>query len=164
MKAPCGSNTLPAQLKSGAIDAFGVWEPAVELGADALGSNAIVFQNASIYREVYSLYSTTEALNDPKRRKDVVAFVRALEKTLDVFKNKPKEAGIYDFVAKSVDMDAHVVEAVWGDHKWGVRWDDKELEDFLVEEDAYLARKDNRSIIPRADLVKFLDKSVLEEL
>jgi TRAP-type uncharacterized transport system substrate-binding protein len=31
MKAPCASDTMPAQLKAGAIDAFGVWEPAVEL-------------------------------------------------------------------------------------------------------------------------------------
>lgn len=164
MKAPCGSNTFTAQLKSGAIDAFGIWEPTVELAADALGSNAIIFQDASVYREVYSLYSTTEALDDPKRRKDIVEFVRALNQTLDIFTHKPKEAGIYDFVAKSVGMDAPVVEAVWKDHKWGVRWDHEELVEFLVEEDAYLARVDKRAAIPRVDLEKFLDTSVLDEL
>lgn len=164
MKTPCASNTFPSQLKSGAIDAFGVWEPAVELGAQALGSNAITFQNASIYREVYALYSTTDALNDPSRRKDIVEFVRALNKTLDVFANKPKENGVYDFVAKAVGMDAPVVEAVWGDHKWSGRWDQKELVEFLVDEDAYLARVDKRTAIPRAELEKFLDTSVLDEL
>ncbi|CAO2654320.1 Nn.00g110530.m01.CDS01 [Neocucurbitaria sp. VM-36] len=161
---PCASNTFPSQLKSGAIDAFGIWEPAVELGAQALGQNAIIFQNASIYREVYSLYSTIDALNDSKRRKDVVEFVRALNKTLDIFTNEPKKAGIYDFVAKKVGMDASVVEAVWGDHKWSGRWDEKELIEFLAEEDAYLARTDNRTPVPQKELENFLDTSVLDEL
>ncbi|KAF1848393.1 periplasmic binding protein-like II [Cucurbitaria berberidis CBS 394.84] len=164
MKTPCASNTLPSQLKSGAIDAFGVWEPAVELGAQTLGPNAVIFQNASIYREVYALYSTTEALDDPKRRKDIVEFVRALNKTLDVFANEPKKAGVYDFVAKEVGMDASVVEAVWDDHKWSGRWDDKELLDFLVEEDTYLAQVDKRTPVPRKELQNFLDTSVLDEL
>lgn len=164
MKTPCASNTLPPQLKSGAIDAFGIWEPAVELGAEALGQNAVLFQNASIYREVYALYSTTDVLNDPTKRKDVVEFVRALNKTLDVFTNEPEKDGIYDFVAKAVSMDAPVVKAVWGDHKWSGRWDAKELVDFLVKEDAYLATMDKRMPIPRTDLEKFLDTSVRDEL
>jgi ABC-type nitrate/sulfonate/bicarbonate transport system substrate-binding protein len=97
MKSPCASNTLPTQLKAGAIDAFGIWEPAVELGIESLGpSNVVVFQNSSVYREVYALYRTTDALNDPGKRKDIVEFVRALNKTLDVFTNMPKEKGIYD--------------------------------------------------------------------
>jgi ABC-type nitrate/sulfonate/bicarbonate transport system substrate-binding protein len=161
MKAPCASDTMPAQLKSGSIDAFGVWEPAVELGAQALGSNAITFQNATIYREVYSLYSTTDALNNPARRKDIVNFVRGLNKTLEVFANRPKD--VYGFVSKQVGVDEPVVESVWADHKWSGRWGD-DLIDFIVEEDKYLAGKDKRSVIPRKELEKFLDTSVIDEL
>lgn len=163
MKTPCGADTYPEQINRGSLDAFGIWEPAVELGVQALGSNAVTFQNASIYREVYSLYSTTEALNDPKRRKDIVEFVRALNKTLDVFTNQPKPAGVYDFVAKTVGMDAIVVEDVWKDHKWSGRWDNGLIE-YLIEEDAYLAKSDNREVIPRKDLETFLDTSVVDEL
>ncbi|KAF2822798.1 hypothetical protein CC86DRAFT_72112 [Ophiobolus disseminans] len=163
MKAPCASDTLPSQLKAGSIDAFGIWEPAVELGADAIGSNAILFQNASIYREVYSLYSTTDALNNPAKRKDIVEFVRALNKTLDVFANKPKENGVYDYVAKEVGMDAPVVESVWVDHKWSGTWGN-DLIDFIVEEDKYLAGTDKRSATSRKDLEKFLDRSIIDEL
>jgi hypothetical protein len=116
-----------------------------------------------VYREVYALYSTTDVLNDPTRRKDVVQFVRALNKTLDIFAHGPEKAGIYDFVAKQVGMDATVVQAVWGDHKWSGRWDGT-LIDFLVVEDAYLAKLDKRQVIPRAHLEEFLDSSVLNEL
>jgi ABC-type nitrate/sulfonate/bicarbonate transport system substrate-binding protein len=53
MKAPCGSGTLPSMLQGRQVDAFGIWEPAVELGIRAVGANnAIVFQNgmrASLY-------------------------------------------------------------------------------------------------------------------
>lgn len=163
MKAPCASNTLPSELKAGTIDAFGTWEPAVELAAQALGSNAIIFQNASVYREVYALYSTTDALNNPSKRRDIVAYVRALNKTLDIFANRPKENGIYNYVAKEVGMDATVAETVWSDHKWGGTLDNG-LIDFLVAEDKYLAGKDKRSVTLRKDLEKFLDRSVIAEL
>ncbi|CAI6335173.1 unnamed protein product [Periconia digitata] len=164
MKTPCGDKTLPNMLKSGQIDAFGIWEPAVELGARALGEqNAILFQNISTYREVYSLYSTTEKLNDPQKRKDVVAFVRALNQTRDVYTRTPGENGVYEFVAKKVGMDVDIVKAVWGDHLWNGVWGD-DLIDLLVSEDQYLAKADKRPGASRAELERFLDKSVIEEL
>jgi ABC-type nitrate/sulfonate/bicarbonate transport system substrate-binding protein len=167
MKAPCKDNTLPQLLVKGNLDAFGIWEPVVELGANALGSNAIVFQNASIYREVYALYSTTDGLNNKAKRSDIIEFVKGLNKTLDIFADQQKEKGVYDFVAKQVGSDAGVVEAVWADHKWGGigggRWDDG-LIDYLVEEDKYLAAQDHRAVTPRKELEKFLDRSVIAEL
>jgi ABC-type nitrate/sulfonate/bicarbonate transport system substrate-binding protein len=163
MKTPCASDTLPAQLKAGTIDAFGVWEPAVELGVEALGANAVTFQNSTIYREVYSLYSTTDALNDPAKRKDIVEFVRALNKTLDVFTNKPKEDGVYDFVSKAVGVDVPVLEKVWEDHKWSGTWGG-DLIEYIVKEDTYLASQDKRTVTLRSDLEKFLDTSVIDEL
>jgi ABC-type nitrate/sulfonate/bicarbonate transport system substrate-binding protein len=163
MKAPCKNDALPSLLKSGSLDAYGIWETSIELGAMALGNDAIIFQNASIYREVYALYSTTEALSNPSKRRDIVEFVRALDKTLDIFSHQPKEKNVFDYVAKTVDTDTEVVEAVWKDHKWDVRWDDR-LIDFLVEEDRYLAGQDNRKVTPRKDLEKFLDSSIVHEL
>lgn len=161
MRAPCGSGTYPQMITSKQIDAFGIWEPAPELAAKSLGDNAVIFQNMSIYREVYSLYSTTEKLNDPAKRKDIVAFVKALNQTLDVFTNKPDT--VYSTVAQAVGMDASVVKDVWNDHKWTGVWG-PDLIDFLVKEDAYLAQQDRRSAIARADLEKFLDPSVIAEL
>ncbi|KAF2119275.1 hypothetical protein BDV96DRAFT_486506 [Lophiotrema nucula] len=162
MKAPCGSGTFPQMIKDKQIDAFGIWEPAVELGIEALGaSNAVVFQNASLYREVYSLYSTTEKLNDPTMRKDIVEFVRALNQTLDVFTNKPDT--VYSTVAQAVGMDAATVKAVWPDHKWSGTWG-PDLIDYIVDEDAYLSKTDKRATIAKADLEKFLDTSIIAEL
>lgn len=162
MKTPCASDTFPSQLQSKSIDAFGVWEPAVELGIKALGEkNTVVFQNASVYREVYSLYSTTEKLKDPAKRKDIVAFVRALNQTLDIYTNKPET--VYDFVAKEVGMDESVVKDVWADHKWSGTWGD-DLIELLVQEDQYLSSVDKRGGTSRKDLDTFLDNSIIAEL
>lgn len=46
MRAPCAASTLPAMLAAKKIDAFGVWEPAVELGIQLVGrEKVVVFQN-----------------------------------------------------------------------------------------------------------------------
>lgn len=161
MKAPCASNSFPQMLKQRKIDAFGAWEPVVELGAQAIGDNAIIFQNASVFREVYSFYSTTQKLNNPAIRKDIVEFVRALNQTLDVFRDKPES--VYQWVASEVGMDVPTLKAVWDDHKWTGPWK-PDLMDYLVAEDAYLARVDKRQVIPKKDLETFLDTSILEEL
>ena len=70
---------------------------------------------------------------------------------------------MYEYVAKAVDADVDVVEAVWKHHNWSGRWDDGMI-DFLVEEDGYLAKQDNRTITPREELEKMLDSSVIDEL
>ena len=161
MRAPCGAGTFPQMITNNQLDAFGIWEPAVELGAQALGSNAIIFQNVSVYREVYSLYTTTDKLNNATIRKDILAYVAALNQTLDVFRNTPQK--VYAAVAQDVGMDPKVVEAVWPVHRWTGRWG-ADLLDFLVEEDAWLSRTDRRTAVSRADIAKFLDPDVMDEL
>jgi len=160
MRAPCGSGTFPQMITGKQVDAFGIWEPAVELGADALGTNAVIFQNTSIYREVYSLYSTDDKLKDPATRKNIVAFVKALNQTLEVFRDKPET--VYATVASAVGMDASVVQAVWPVHKWSGDLP-SDLLDFMVLEDQYLAQQNGRAAVARADLANFIDPSVIED-
>jgi hypothetical protein len=163
MKTPCSNTSLPFLLATGQIDAFGIWEPSPELAFQFLGpDNALVFQDKSVYREVYSLYSTTDRLEDPGKRRDIVEFVRALEKTLEVYRETPEK--VYEFVAEKVEMDASVVEEVWEEHFWRGSWDSEELIELLVEEDAWLAGKDNRTVAAREELVAFMDESVLKEV
>lgn len=160
MKAPCGAGTLPAMITAKQVDAFGIWEPAVELGADALGTNAVLFQNTSIYREVYSLYSTVDKLNNTATRKNIVAYIKALNQTLEVFRDKPES--VYAYVAQNVGMDASVVQAVWPVHKWSGDLP-ADLLDFIVEEDIYVAKQSGRAATSRADLATFIDSSILAE-
>lgn len=163
MRAPCAADTFPAQLRDGRIDAFGVWETAVELGVRALGgeANAAVFKNASVYREVYSLYTTEEKLRDAAARRRIVQFVRALNQTYDVFRNTPDR--VYATVGQLVGVDLPVLRSVWEDHVWGPGSLGRDLVDFLEVEDQYLARVDRRQPFTRAELERFVDTSVYEE-
>lgn len=162
MREPCGSNTFPSQLKDRRIDAFGVWETAVELGIRAIGEqNAVVFKNASVYREVYSLYTTAEKLRDTTKRKQIVQFVKALNQTYEVFRNTPDK--VYADVAQKVGVDVQVLRNVWADHVWGPGRLDNVLLDYLEKEDQYLAKTDRRQQFSRADIEKFVDASIYEE-
>ncbi|KAK0652738.1 hypothetical protein B0T16DRAFT_406719 [Cercophora newfieldiana] len=162
MRAPCGANTFPSQLKSKAIDAFGCWETAVELGIEAVGEeNVVVFKNASLYREIYSLYATTENLKNANTRKQIVQYVKALNDTLDVFRNDPEK--VYPFVAKECGVDIPVLRKVWPEHKWGPGDMGEGLIDFLEREDKYLAKVDKRKEATREELKRFVDTSVYEE-
>ncbi|KAK4185715.1 hypothetical protein QBC35DRAFT_524756 [Podospora australis] len=160
-EAPCGSGTFPYMLARGEIDAFGFWEPILQLGIDALGENkTVVFQDKKVYREIYNLHSTKEKLADPKKRKEIVQFLRALIKAQQVFEMQPEK--VYARVSKAVDVSVPLLEKVWRVHDWtgGIPED---LLDVLVEEDKYVARVDKRTAATREKLKTLIDTSVLEE-
>ncbi|KAM7212600.1 putative aliphatic sulfonates-binding protein [Rhypophila decipiens] len=164
MRAPCGDNTFPSQFKARKIDAFGVWETSVELGIEAVGgeSNVVVFKNASVYREVYSLYAKAEDLKNPTMRKKIVQYVKNLNQTLDLYRDQPEK--IYPGVSKSIKVDVPVLRNVWEDHRWGpTSLTDGVLLNYLIKEDQYLAKQDKRAAMSRADLEKFIDPSVYED-
>jgi len=162
MRAPCAANTFPQQLKSHQIDAFGCWETAVELGIEAAGEeNVVIFKNATLYREIYSLYATTQNLADPATRKKIVQYVKALNQTLEVFKETPET--VYPFVAKEIGVDVPVLKKVWPEHKWGPGDMGEGLVDFLEREEGYLAEVDKRKAASREELRRFIDTSVYED-
>ena len=53
-------------------DAISMWEPEAQKALDALGRDASIFEDTALYRERFSLYSTTDVLNDPVRRRELV--------------------------------------------------------------------------------------------
>ncbi|KAK4161541.1 hypothetical protein QBC43DRAFT_189525, partial [Cladorrhinum sp. PSN259] len=159
--SPCGSGTFPSMLTQGTIDAFGFWEPTIELGIQALGEqNAVVFQNRTAYREIYNLHSTAEKLKDPKKRKEIVQFLRQLIKAQTVFDQDP--AKVYSRVSKAVDVSVPLLQKVWPVHDWkgGIPGD---MVDVLTEEDKYVAKVDNRAAASRDKLMNLVDPTVLEE-
>src|SRR4030095_12175097 len=49
----------------GRADAISMWEPEAQNAVDGLGGDAVVFQDNKAYRELFSLYTTTDVLGDP---------------------------------------------------------------------------------------------------
>ncbi|KAI2471181.1 periplasmic binding protein-like II [Annulohypoxylon bovei var. microspora] len=161
LQEPCAANTFPAMLRDGSIDAIGMWEPSVELGAEALGSDAIVFgSNQTIYREIYNLATTVEKLDDPKKREEIVQFLKALKQAEIVFQSDPSK--VITRAAEAVKTNSTLLEAVWPVHKWDVRVPSDML-DVLVDEDKFVASNGRREPLPRESLATLIDPSVLDE-
>jgi sulfonate transport system substrate-binding protein len=160
MKAPCGPGTLPYMIADGTIQAISLWEPTPELAVQALGADAIVFQDRSLYREIVNLQSTAEKLANPEKRKEIVEFIKALIKAQEVFRTKPES--LYERVATVVGSDTGVIKAVWPIHGWrGTLVPD--LYERLLEEEPWTAQANNRATLSKDDLAKLIDRSVLEE-
>src|SRR4051812_19245785 len=69
---------MAAALVNGSADVISMWEPESQNAVAALGADAVIFQNNAVYREFYSVYSTTDVMTDPRRHAQLVEFVRAL--------------------------------------------------------------------------------------
>ena len=65
-------------LVAGEVDVISIWEPEPEDAIRQLGDDAIAFQDADVYREVFNLHATATALAEPAQRRSIVAFVRAV--------------------------------------------------------------------------------------
>jgi sulfonate transport system substrate-binding protein len=157
---PCAAGTLPYMLARGNIDAMALWEPTPQLAFQALGSDAIVFQNRSVYREIVNLHSTAEKLADPVKRKEIVEFVRALIKTHEAYNTKAET--IWPRVGQFIGVDPKIVEAVWPIHGWrGTLAPD--LVDVLKVEEAWGAAADGRRVTPAEEVEKLVDTSILKE-
>ncbi|KAL7629654.1 hypothetical protein AAE478_001177 [Parahypoxylon ruwenzoriense] len=169
LREPCGANTFPEMLRAGEIDAIGMWEPTVELGIRALGADdAVVFggysddseEEQGAYREMYNLATTTEKLDDPAKRAEIVGFLRALDRAERDFREDPD--AVVGRAAEAVGIDAEVLRAAWPVHKWTARVP-PDMVDFLVEEDPFVAGNARREVLSREDIAPVIDASVLEE-
>lgn len=162
-----------------------MWEPSVELAiqvseellpiylfqsltltlpTQALGTDAIILQDRSIYRELFNLHSTTEKLSDPTTRKSIVSFLRALNAAETVFTNTPDK--IWPRVASALNENVTIIKDVWPVHAFNGSLGGSlpsDLLSVLVEEDVWVAKQDRRTAMGESDLSSLLDDSVLKE-
>ncbi|KAK0130085.1 hypothetical protein ONS96_000620 [Cadophora gregata f. sp. sojae] len=158
--APCGAGTFPYMLAHGTVDAVGMWEPTLELSAQALGANAIIFQDRSVYREVFNLHTTAEKLKDATTRKSIVAYLKALNQAEALYRDTPDK--VYSRVASTLNMNVTLLKSVWPIHSFNGTLA-ADLLDVMVEEDAWVAKTGRRGTISRSDLATMIDDSVLKE-
>ena len=151
---------MPPALAAREIDALTIWEPEIQRAADMVGADAIEFQDRRVYRELFNLHATAASLADPAKRREIVAFVRALLRASARIRERPSDA--WPLVAASTGYDAALIEKVWH-HEGFPGALAKDLLDVMVDEDVYLAPERNRAPRARAELAKLIDDSVLRE-
>jgi sulfonate transport system substrate-binding protein len=156
--APATEMTL--SLIRGEADAISMWEPESQNAVDALGSDAVVFPGKGIYREGFSFYSSTDVLNDSRRRKELVAFVRAVFAAAEAIKARPAE--FFPLMSRVTRHPVDQIARSWEHHAFPLVIPGDML-DVVTEEEKWIARGQNREPKTRAQLQTFFDPSIVEE-
>lgn len=147
-------------LLSGEADVISIWEPEPDDAIEALGDDAIVFQDRSVYREVFNLHTTATALADPEMRRSVVAFVRAIADASAALQDDPE--AYWPHISSVIGYSEEQIAGGWPEMEFPVRIVPDML-DVLETEEAWVAQERDREPRSRAELAQFIDASVLEE-
>jgi sulfonate transport system substrate-binding protein len=151
---------MPAALKRGDVDAVAIWEPHAQNSLEALGSEAVVLQNPSVYRERFNLNTTTKVLMDPDKRRALVEFVRAAMRASDRARSHAGETQIQ--LAPFINTPAATIERVWNQFRFPANHPG-DLPAVLGNVEIFVAAVQYRQPRPRASLITFIDSSVLTD-
>jgi NitT/TauT family transport system substrate-binding protein len=147
-------------LNDGRVDAVTIWEPEVQRAMDAIGPDAIQFQDRSVYRELFNLNTTAGRLADPTARRRIVALVRRIARESSGLRRNPKPA--WAALHAATGYDEALIARVWEHEDYPAALP-ADLLDVMVDEEAWLARQSKRSPRSRAELERLIDRSVLQE-
>jgi NitT/TauT family transport system substrate-binding protein len=132
------ADQMASAVVNGQADAISMWEPEAQNTVEALGRDAVVFQDNRLYRELFSLYSTTDVMSDPRRRSELVGFVRALVTASAAVTARPRE--YFPLVARVVKQPIDRVAKSWEYHRFPAAMPADMLE-VMVREEEWLARR-----------------------
>jgi len=141
-------------------DAISMWEPEAQNALEALGRDASVFENTPLYREWFSLYTTTDVLNDATRRGELVELVRALLVATDTVRSRPQTA--IPIVARKINQTEPTVKKSWAHHAFPAALP-AEMINILTEEEGWVATLQKRAPRTREALAAFIDPTVLRD-
>jgi len=154
------ATAMAAAVAKGDADAISMWEPESQNTMELLGKDAITFQDNTVYRELYSIYSTTDVLNDARRRKELVGFVRELITQTANLRKEP--AKYFDLISRVTKHPAPQIAQSWEHHGFPLAVA-PDLLNILVEEEKWVAAGQSRTPRSRAELAGFIDASIIEE-
>jgi sulfonate transport system substrate-binding protein len=155
-----GMDLMSEALVRGEVDVISIWEPEPEDAIRKLGSDAIVFQDRSVYREVFNLHARASDLADPRKRRSIVAFVRSVAEATAALQENPQ--AYWPHVSSITGFSVEEIGWGWPEMQFPVRIIPDML-DVLEVEEQWVAKANNRAPRSREELAKFIDASVVEE-
>jgi len=150
---------IPALLR-GELDAVSIWEPCANDAAEALGTDAVLFQDAALYRERLNLNALAETLDDPHKRAAIVAFVRHIVRMAEQCRARPSD--VKPFIAARLGLTEGKVANVWDQFTFpGCIPSD--LVEVMSEEEQWLAQSQGRAARTRHQIAGLIDASVWQD-
>lgn len=151
---------MPAALKRGDVDAVAIWEPHAENSIEVLGSDAVVLENSSVYRERFNLNTTAKVLQDPDKRRALVDFLRVVLRASDRARSHASETQMQ--LAPFINTPAATIAHVWNQFRFPANLPG-DLPDVLGNVEIFVAAVQYRQPRPRANLVTLIDSGPLAE-
>ncbi len=142
------------------VDVISIWEPEPEDAIRQLGDDAIVFQDRSVYREVFNLHATATDLADPEKRRSIVAFVRAVADATEALRDNPED--YWPDIASVIGYSEAQIADGWPEMEFPIEIIPDML-DVLEREDVWVATELDREPRSRDELAVYIDRSVVEE-
>jgi NitT/TauT family transport system substrate-binding protein len=152
-------NDMPAALARGEVDAVSIWEPAAERSVQALGADAAIISGPP-YRERFNLNTTTAVLADPTKRAAVVDLLRRIIRASREIRDRPEPA--QQLIAKKLDVPLPLVQTTWRLFQFPASLGD-DMRDTMLEQEPWMAEKQNRAPRPREAIAALIDASLLRE-
>ena len=154
------ATAMAAAVVKGDADAISMWEPESQNAVAALGADAVIFQNNAIYREFFSVYSSTDVLNDTRRRRELVEFVRAVVAATGDLTQEPKR--FFPLISRVTRHPEDQIARGWEHHRFPLAVP-ADLLDIVTEEEKWVAMSQTRAPRTRKELEGFIDTSILRE-
>ena len=151
---------MPAAIKRGDVDAIAIWEPQAHNSEQALGADAIVFQDRSVYRELFNLNTTAEVLADPARRRALVAAVARIVTASEQVTSRPPS--VWPLVSSKINVPQPTISAVWSHFRFAGGLP-RDLLDVMVEEERWVAGVQKREPRARPAIEQLVDATVLRD-
>jgi NitT/TauT family transport system substrate-binding protein len=155
-----GMDQMSDALARGDVDVISIWEPEPEDALRRLGDDAVVFQDRSVYREVFNLHARATDLADPSKRRSIVAFVRAVADASSALEADPEP--YWSHVSSITRFTTEEISWGWPEMQFPVRIVPDML-DVLEIEEAWVAKERDRVPRSREELARFIDTSVVAE-
>jgi NitT/TauT family transport system substrate-binding protein len=148
---------MSTALKNREVDAVAIWEPESENSVLAVGSDAIVLQDRSVYRELFNLQTSTRVLNDAAKRRALVEFLRSLITASTRLRDRPQ--ALWPLVSSKLNYTEAVISRSWPQLRYrGSIAED--LLDVMTEEERWIAKEKNRPPRNREQLATLIDRSL----
>jgi len=151
---------MSTALKDGRVDAVSMWEPEAERAIASVGSDAIVFQDPRVYRELFNLNTSLKVLAEPAKRRAIVELLRSLIASSEKIRQQPQQH--WPLIASKLNYTPETVSRSWPNLRFagGLAPD---LLDVMMEEEMWVAKERNRTPRTRSQLASLIDRSLLDE-
>jgi NitT/TauT family transport system substrate-binding protein len=152
---------MPAALRGRTVDAVAIWEPHAQHALEALGSDAIVFEDGAAYTEYFNLNTRTDVLNDATKRRALTAFVEEVARVSARLRNR--QSGLIASLAPNVGLPAATVTAVWPQFRFPAAVTGR-LPAVLSEVEPWVAATQKRPARVARELAGLIDDTIARQL